>query len=252
MSQEAFQPISVKPPSSNPVLFWIRCQVDLQLGTIVKYLRPSMSELQGRILDVGAGESPWREWLSPHCQYQGIDVDNSAEYGMLPNRPDVMYYDGTTIPFPDASFDGALCIEVLEHVARPEEFVAEMARVLKAEAVLLLTVPWSARRHHLPHDYHRFTRERLESLFAEHSFYGLEIHERGNDISSIANKLVVLEIRLVKPRSFVDYIWTIPLALMAAPLVVAMVLAAHISNAIGKGAKEDPLGYFVRAVRCAR
>jgi SAM-dependent methyltransferase len=252
MTQEAFQPISVKPPSSNPALFWVRCHIDLQLGSIVKYLRPGMADLRGRILDVGAGESPWKEWLSTDCQYQGIDVDNAAEYGMLPDRPDVMYYDGRVIPFPDASFDGAICIEVMEHVAKPDELIAEIARVLKTDSVLLLSVPWSARRHHLPHDYHRFTRERIGLLLAEHGFPNVEIHERGNDIGSIASKLVVLEIRLLKPRGFVDALWTIPLAVILAVPVVSMIFAAHVSEAIGRGSKEDPLGYFVHAVRGKR
>jgi len=249
MVPEAFQPISVKPPSSNPVLFWLRCWVDLQLSTIVKYLRPSIADLRGRILDVGAGESPWKEWLSPQCQYQGIDVSNSDEYGMHADRRDVMYYDGKVMPFPDASFDGAICIEVLEHVQRPDEFIAEIARVLKKGSILLLSVPWSARRHHLPHDYHRFTRERIESLLTENGFDDVRIQERGNDVGSIASKLIVLEIRLIKSGRTTDGIWTIPLAAIMSPIVVAMVLAAHISDAIGRGSKEDPLGYFVRAVR---
>ena len=45
MSGEAFQPISVKPPSANPVAFALRCLVDLQLGTIVEHLRPAMAGL---------------------------------------------------------------------------------------------------------------------------------------------------------------------------------------------------------------
>ena len=249
MSQEAFQPISVKSQSSNPLLFWVRCLVDLQLGTIVKYLRPSMAALRGRILDVGAGESPWKEWLSPQCQYQGIDVANAAEYGMHASRADIVYYDGKVIPFPDASFDGAICIEVLEHVERPEESVAEIARVLREGAVLLLTVPWSARRHHIPHDYHRFTRERIGSLLAEHGFAEMEIRERGNDVGAIASKLIVLEIRLLRPKRAVDGVWSLPLALLAAPVVTAMIVAAHVSDAMGMGSKEDPLGYFARAVR---
>lgn len=249
MNQETFQPIAVKSPSDNPFLFWVRCLADLQLGTIVKYLRPSISELRGRILDVGAGESPWRGWLSTECQYQGIDVDNSREYGMSANRKDIVYYDGKIIPFPDASFDGALCIEVLEHVERPDEFVAEISRVLKGSAVLLLSVPWSARRHHLPHDYHRFTRERLGLLLSENGFSEVAIRERGNDIGAIASKLVVLGIRLVRPKRVANCIWSIPFAILLAPFAVIMVVASHVSDAIGTGSKEDPLGYFVRATR---
>lgn len=249
MNVEAFQPISIKPPSSNRMLFWVRCLVDLQLGSVVRYLRPSMSRLQGRILDIGAGESPWREWLPPDCQYQGIDVDNAGEYGMSPNRKDIVYYDGKIIPFPDASFDGAICIEVLEHVAKPEGFAAEISRVMKANAILLLTVPWSARRHHLPHDYHRFTRERLTLLLTENGFSDVQIWERGNDIGVIANKLIVLTIRLLRPNRGLHRLWTIPLAVLVAPMAAGMLLGAHISTAVGLGSKEDPLGYFVRAVR---
>ena len=43
MSNEAFQPISVKPPSANPAGFALRCLVDLQLATIAKPLRPAMA-----------------------------------------------------------------------------------------------------------------------------------------------------------------------------------------------------------------
>jgi len=249
MSIEGFQPISVKPPSRNPILFWIRCWVDLQLGTIVKHLRPAMSDLQGHILDVGAGESPWREWMPQECLYQGIDVGNSHEYGMNIDRQEITYYDGKIIPFPKSSFDGAICIEVLEHVENPDEFVSEISRVLKKGSILLLSVPWSARRHHIPHDYHRFTRERLAKLFEENGFTHVNIRERGNDIGSIASKLVVLTIRLLKPSRTADAVWTMPIAAIFAPAVAAMLAAAHISDAIGRGSKEDPLGYFVRAVR---
>jgi 2-polyprenyl-3-methyl-5-hydroxy-6-metoxy-1,4-benzoquinol methylase len=161
MNTESFKPISVKPPSSNPTLFWLRCQVDLQLGSIAKPLRPAMAALRGDVLDVGAGESPWREWLPQGTAYHGVDVANADDYGMR-KQHDVIYYDGKTLPFQAARFDGAICIEVLEHVEGPEAFMAELARVLKPRSTLLLTVPWSTRRHHIPHDYHRFTRERLQ------------------------------------------------------------------------------------------
>jgi len=248
MSIEGFQPISVKPPSRSPILFWIRCRIDLQLGSIVKYLRPAMSDLHGRILDLGAGESPWRDWMPEGCLYQGIDVENSQEYGMNIERQEIIYYDGKIIPFPKSSFDGAICIEVLEHVENPDEFVSEISRVLKKGSILLLTVPWSARRHHIPHDYHRFTRERLARLFEENGFDNVDIRERGTEIGTIASKLVVLTIRLLKPKRTANMFWTVPIAVIFAPAVAALLAAAHISDAIGRGSREDPLGYFVRAV----
>jgi SAM-dependent methyltransferase len=250
MSTESFKPIAVRPPSANPLLFRVRCWVDLQLGSVARALRPAMAALEGDVLDVGAGESPWREWLPRACTYYGVDVANADDYGMR-RQPDVTYYDGRTMPFPAARFDGAICIEVLEHVEAPQAFMAELARVLKPKAILLLTVPWSARRHHIPHDYHRFTRERLQILVEHAGFEQVDIRERGHDVAVIANKLVVISIRLLRPRRLAALAWTLPLALLVVPLTLAMLAASHVSTALGLGGKEDPLGYFVSAVRAA-
>jgi SAM-dependent methyltransferase len=247
--RERFKPISVKPATDHPVLFRLRCLVDLQLGSIVKNLRPALAQLTGRVLDVGAGQSPWRAWLPDATSYQGIDVGNAHEFGMDRNRSDIVYYDGGVMPFPEGTFDCALCIEVLEHSKDPQLLIAEIARVVKPKGTLLLTVPWSARRHHLPHDYHRFTRERLLALLTQGGFYGVEIHERGNDIGAIANKLTVLAIRLFCPTRVAHILWAFPLGVLCGVLAVVFIVAAHCSDALGMGSKEDPLGYFVRATR---
>lgn len=209
-----------------------------------------MAELSGKVLDVGAGESPWREWLPPSATYYGIDVGNAKEFGMTPIQEGITYYDGHTIPFPDASFDGAICIEVLEHAENPDLLLTEVARCLKKDAILLLTVPWSARRHHIPYDYHRFTRERLTSLLESNGFTHVEVTERGTDISVIANKLMVLSLRLLPRGSPLRILWTAVFFLLTLPLTTTFLVSAHIAEWLGAGAKEDPLGYFVRAIRC--
>lgn len=53
--KEEFQPISIKPPSQSLIGFKLRCLIDLQLATIVQVLRPALTELNGSVLDVGAG-----------------------------------------------------------------------------------------------------------------------------------------------------------------------------------------------------
>jgi SAM-dependent methyltransferase len=201
------------------------------------------------VLDVGAGQSPWRDWLAPGTTYEGIDVGHAGEFGMEANRGDVLYYDGLTMPLAGGSFDAALCIEVLEHAESPEALLAEIARVLRPQGRLLLTVPWSARRHHVPHDYHRFTRERLFQLLAGAGFRDVAISERGNDIGAIANKLVVLSLRLARPRHPLQAAWTWPLLALVGPVAVLFVAGFHCSAALGLGSREDPLGYFASAVR---
>lgn len=247
--EEDFQPIPVPPPVNHPFLFWLRCLVDLQLGTIVKNLRPALAELTGSVLDVGAGQSPWRTWLPEATSYQGLDVGNAYEFGMQRERPDIVYYDGKLMPFDNATFDNVLCIEVLEHSEDPQLLVAEISRVIRRGGTLLLTVPWSARLHHLPHDYHRFTRVRLQALFKQAGFDDIDIYERGNDVGAIANKLTVLTIRLLRPSGVWHILWELPLGVLCGGFAAVFVVAAHCSDALAMGSKEDPLGYFLRATR---
>jgi 2-polyprenyl-3-methyl-5-hydroxy-6-metoxy-1,4-benzoquinol methylase len=67
---------------------------------------------------------PDRKWLT-QLRVQALNIENEP------------------LPFPDASFDGALFTEVLEHIAitPPVSILKEFARVLKPGAVLLLTTP---------------------------------------------------------------------------------------------------------------
>jgi ubiquinone/menaquinone biosynthesis C-methylase UbiE len=78
--------------------------------------------------------------------------------------------------FEDASFDGVICLEVLEHVRQPFRAVMEVSRVLRPGGMLLLTVPFLAQYHgkgsttqgHDGYpDYWRFTHEGLQVLFSE-------------------------------------------------------------------------------------
>ena len=244
---EAFQPIAVRSPADGPIRFELRCLLDLQLLTIYRFLRTELSACRGRVLDVGAGQSPWRSLLN-EAQYVGIDVEGAGEFGMQ-RKQDIIYYDGKTIPFADSSFDHVLCVEVLEHVPEPALLLAEMARALRYDGTLVLTVPWSARLHHLPHDYGRFTRYGLASLLGQAGFTQIRIDERGNDVAAVANKLVVMALRLLRPQRVRQIVWTWPLAVIVAPVAMTFVVAAQLSMLWRLGSRDDPLGYGVVAVK---
>jgi len=195
------------------------------------------------VIDVGAGQSPWREWLPTGSTYTGLDIAVADQFGMTA-KDDIIFYDGGAFPFPPGCFDTALCIEVLEHAQNPEYLLREIARTLRAGGTLILSVPWSARRHHIPFDFHRFTRERLAALLSEAGFDQVEIQERGDDIAVIANKLLVVTMRLAKAVSLRNFFLSIPLALIFGGLSFLMLVLAHISMALDLGSREDPLGYF--------
>jgi SAM-dependent methyltransferase len=242
---EDFKPIPIRVDDGRWGSFkaQARCLIDLQLLTCLRFLRPVLAQMHGSVLDVGCGEMPFRGLLPADVRYTGIDVAQASEFGMR-DRPDVIAFDGAHIPFADASFDNVICTEVLEHTDDPEELIGEMYRVLRPGGVLAATVPFSAREHHIPYDFHRYTRYRLAQLFD--GFSDVRIVERGDDLAVVANKLVVICMRLVRPSVGSWWRWPV-LLVVAAPATVVALGIAHASIRLGWGSKADPLGFGIVA-----
>lgn len=96
-----------------------------------------------RILEVGVGEGEVTARLAerwPDATFCGLDLPDpelAAHWDGKGFAP--LFGDITTLPFPDATFDLVLAIEVLEHVPFPELALAELARVARRD--LVVSVP---------------------------------------------------------------------------------------------------------------
>lgn len=132
----------------------------------------------GQVLDIGCADRWAREVLNSGCSYVGLDYPGTAAT-MYATKPDV-FADGARLPFSEQSMDTVLLLEVLEHVQRPMEVLAEISRVLRPGGLLLLTMPFLYPLHDAPHDYQRLTEPglrfalktaglRVESLTARNS-----------------------------------------------------------------------------------
>lgn len=100
------------------------------------------------VLDVGAGAGHLNSYaLKGKCKrIVGIDLDPRVATNPLLDEGVVA--DAGAPKFAAEMFDVIFSIYVLEHVEKPDEFAAEMARILKPGGVLMILTP--NRFHYVP------------------------------------------------------------------------------------------------------
>ena len=117
--------------------------------------------LHGRVLDLGCGKKRYRDMFDVDS-YLGLDVTTDSACDVVADCRD--------LPFRDASFDGVLSTQVLEHVDDLDRLFAEVRRVLRPGGAFVFTAPLVARVHCAPHDYWRFSEFGLRYLLERHDF----------------------------------------------------------------------------------
>lgn len=152
---------------------------------------------QGKLIDIGCGDMPYKNLiLDKVTQYDTLDIEKRvAEVKFV---GDIQNMDIIS----DASYDSALCLEVLEHVQNPFQAIAEIHRILKKGGTLILSVPHLSRLHEEPHDFFRYTKYGLQSLLKTVSFELLRITPQGGIFSFLGHQFSTI---------FVCLFWHIPL-----------------------------------------
>ena len=132
-----------------------------KLDAVRRYLNalPAAS----RVLDAGCGEGVLVDEYAGRLDITGVDANYSSAR--------VAHGSVMALPFPDASFDRALCLDVLEHLAYEDQprALADLFRVLRSGGELLVSVPNLA---HLQSRIHFLLRGRLIRTASEYKHPG--------------------------------------------------------------------------------
>jgi ubiquinone/menaquinone biosynthesis C-methylase UbiE len=142
----------------------------LVFGRRVRVLAEALAQMippGSRVLDVGCGDGQ----ISAEIANQGQNISISGIDVLL--RPHcyipVTQFDGSHIPYPDASFDVVMFVDVLHHTKDPAALLAEARRVTRKYVLLkdhfrtgpignvtLRVMDWFGNAHHnvvLPYNY---------------------------------------------------------------------------------------------------
>lgn len=129
--------------------------------------------IEGSLLDLGcgtgAGLRDFADLTSPPGDVIGLDYSGDAlAYAGGRGLTKLVNGDAQALPFRDASFGGAVTLDMLEHVRDHERAAREIFRVLRPGAPLLVNVPayrwlWSGHDAALMH-HRRYSRSELVTL----------------------------------------------------------------------------------------
>lgn len=147
--------------------------------------------LRGRVIDLGCGIMPYAELLPPAVVlYHGLDVT------VRDSRPTLVGDIQSLGMLRDESYDGVVCLEVLEHVPEPGGALGEIARILCDGGVLVLSVPHLSRLHEIPHDYYRYTEYGLRHLLQKNDLEPLDMRTRGGLFSFLGHQVATITLGL--------------------------------------------------------
>lgn len=117
------------------------------------------------------------------------------------------------LPFPEASIDGAVAVEVLEHLEYPSSFLAEVKRVLKPGGVFVLTTPRRNQGASLHSEYHfrEYLADELEDLLKSH-FVNVEVrgfvHRRIRSLYQLAGAPGKVLVKMMSRYLVNPFTWT--------------------------------------------
>lgn len=191
----------------------------------------------GKLLDLGCGKVPLYAAYKDHIK-ENVCVD--WENSLHKNEYLDFNCDLTQkLAFDDNEFNTIILSDVLEHIPEPQHLWNEMVRVLSADGVIIMNVPFFYYLHEKPHDYYRYTEYALRR-FAELS--GLEVITL-HAIGGVPEVLTDILAKIMMP---------IPIAGPPLSKLTQWITSVFIKTSIGKKvssvtARRFPLAYFMVA-----
>lgn len=156
---------------------------------IIKKWLAGLSLENCKVVDLGSGSKPaFRYIKNQHCFFHTID---NAKGIPEDRKGDIHSDEDICIAAPlENDYDVAFCLEVLEHVERPEQLILNIRRYLRGNGSLYLSAPFKYDVHS-EKDYWRFTKQGLCLLLERNNFKINSIEETINELGFMVEAVAV-------------------------------------------------------------
>ncbi|NEU76753.1 class I SAM-dependent methyltransferase [Hassallia byssoidea VB512170] len=188
----------------------------------------------GLLLDLGCGNVPL------YGIYKDLVQDNICiDWGNTLHKNQYLDYEfdlNNVLSLESEQFDTILSTDVLEHIAKPELLMSEMARLLKPDGKIILTVPFLYWLHEQPYDFFRYTEFALRMFCKNNNLTLIELEPYGGALE------VVLDIIAKQMIQFS------PVLCKIYSKLAIIFFESHLGKQISrKTAKKFPIGYYLVA-----
>jgi SAM-dependent methyltransferase len=147
-------------------------ELNKSLSLYLDELKPSF--FQKKILDIGAGEIPFKQF------YINLDITTCDIQNNKTNTIDFIIKPGEPLPFSDGQFEIIFIFDVLEHIQDDLKFLQECNRILVPGGKIVANVPFMYRYHEIPFDFRRYTPAGLKEIFNKTNFELVSLKKIGS------------------------------------------------------------------------
>ncbi len=141
LSFDANEPLPLTGERTAPGIpeenYWFQRHV-VAYDFVAKHVRGA------RVLDAGCGEGYGTDRLTTVASsVTGVDLEEPVIRRAASLYPRARFDAANLIslPYGDGAFDAVVSLQVIEHLHTPQEFLAECARVLSPDGVLIISTP---------------------------------------------------------------------------------------------------------------
>ncbi len=144
---------------------------------VIPLLKPGM-----RVLDAGSGRLP-----EQHLRNELLATGATLEtLDFLPGEGVDHVADVADTKLPEQNYDAILCMQVLEHVPNPQAVCAELYRMARPGAHVMVSAPQSAWLHNLPYHFFHYTNIGMRKMLEEAGFEVLSMEAQGGHFATLA------------------------------------------------------------------